>query len=106
MKSDKKYTSEDKMILFQQAMYAVSGIIFAMFILFIGNRNYIFLVISAILALMLGIVSLANSALLAYNTHKSGVKGFKKIKQYIWAGLGDAYLIFILFMELYNFWAL
>ena len=106
MKSDKKYTSEDKMILLQQAIYAVSGIIFAMFILFVGNQNYIFLAISAIMALVLGIVSLANSVLLAYNTHKSGVKGLKKITQYIWAGLGDVYLVFILFMELYNFWAL
>lgn len=106
MKSDKKYTSEDKMILLQQAIYAVSGIIFAMFILFVGNQNYIFLAISAIMALVLGIVSLANSVLLAYNTHKSGVKGVKKITQYIWAGLGDVYLVFILFMELYNFWAL
>ena len=105
-KSDKKYTTEDKMILVQQAIYAVSGIIFALFILIVGNRNYIFLVISAILALLLGIVSLANSALLAYNTHKSGAKGFKMIRQYIWAGLGDVYLVFILFMELYNFWAL
>ena len=94
------------MILSQQAIYAVSGIIFAMFILFVGNQNYIFLAISAIMALVLGIVSLANSVLLAYNTHKSGVKGLKKITQYIWAGLGDVYLVFILFMELYNFWAL
>ena len=39
---------EDKMILSQQAIYAVSGIIFAMFILFVGNQNYIFLAISAV----------------------------------------------------------
>ena len=105
-KSDKKSTAEDKMILLQQAIYAVSGIIFAMFILVVGNQNHIFLVISAILALLLGIVSLAISVLLAYNTHKSGVTGWKMIKQYIWSGLGDAYIVFILFMELYKFWTL
>ena len=103
---EKKYTSEDKMILLQQAIYAVSGPIFALFIMIIGNCNYVFLVISAILALLLGIVSLANSSLLAYNTNKSGAKGWKKIKQYIWAGLGGVYLVFILFMELYKFWTL
>ena len=103
---EKKYTSEDKMILLQQAIYAVSGPIFALFIMIIGNCNYAFLVISAILALLLGIVSLANSLLLAYNTIKSKVKGWKKIKQYIWAELGGVYLVFILFMELYKFWTL
>ena len=103
---EKKYTPEDKMILLQQAIYAVSGPIFALFIMIIGNCNYVFLVISAILALLLGIVSLANSSLLAYNTNKSGAKGWKKIKQYIWAGLGGSYMIFILFMEIYKFWTL
>ena len=105
-KSNKKYTAEDKMILIEQAIYAVSGPIFALFIMIIGNCNYAFLVISAILALLLGIVSLANSSLLAYNTNKSGAKGWKKIKRYIWAGLGGAYMVFILFMELYKFWTL
>ena len=105
-KSDKKYTAEDKMILLQQAIYAVSGIIFALFIMIIGNCNYIFLVISAILVLLLGIVSIANNMFLAYNTNKSGAKGLKMIKQYIWAGLGGAYMVFILFMELYKFWTL
>ena len=105
-KSDKRYTPEDKMILLQQAIYAVSGIIFAMFIMVVGNQNYVFLVISAILAMLLGIVSLANNLILAYNTYKSNVKGLKKIKQYIWAELGGAYLVFILFMELYKFWTL
>ena len=105
-KSDKKYTSEEKMILIAQTIYAVSGPIFALFIMIIGNCNYAFLVISAILALLFGIVSLANSSLLAYNTNKSGAKGWKKIKQYIWAGLGGAYMVFILFMELYKFWTL
>jgi hypothetical protein len=46
------------------------------------------------MALVLGIVSLANSVLLAYNTHKSDVKGLKKVTQYIWAGLGDVYKSF------------
>ena len=45
----------------------------------IGNCDYTFLVISAILALLLGIISLANSFLLAYNTYRSGVKGWKRI---------------------------
>lgn len=105
-KSDKKYTPEEKMILIAQTIFAVSGPIFALFIMIIGNCNYVFLVISAILALLLGIVSLANSLLLAYNTIKSKVKGWKKIKQYIWAELGGVYLVFILFMELYKFWTL
>jgi multisubunit Na+/H+ antiporter MnhG subunit len=98
--------SEDKSILLQQAIFAVSGIIFALFIMIIGNCDYTFLVISAILALLIGIVSLANSFLLAYNTYRSGVKGWKRIKQYIWVELGGAYMIFILFMETYKFWTL
>ena len=56
----------------------MSGIIFALFIMIVGNCDHTFLVISAILSLLLGIVSLANSIILAYNTYRSDIKIRKK----------------------------
>ena len=102
-KSDRKYKSADRMILIQQIIYGISGIIFFLFIIAIGNTNYEFLVVSAILAAVLGILSLANGAVLCYNTIKSDIKTGTKIKQHIWTAISVGYAVFIAVMQLYCF---
>ena len=103
-KNGRKYSSEDKMILFQQSVYGLSGVIFYLFIMAVGNCNKAFLVTSCLLASLLGILSLVNGILLCKKTIKSSNKAGKKIKQYAWALLGVAYAVFISCMQLYNFW--
>ena len=106
-KSDKKYTKADKMVLAQQEIFAGSGIIYALFTMFISSTpTKAFLMVSCLLAAALGILSLANGGNLCYNTIKSDVRTRTKIKQYIWAALCFAYTVFIATMQLYCFWKL
>ncbi|MBR1898942.1 MAG: beta-lactamase family protein, partial [Oscillospiraceae bacterium] len=73
-KSDKRYTTADKQILSQQMIFAVSGIIYAVFLLYTaGAGGRAFVTVSCILATLLGIVSLANGGVLCYNTIKGDV---------------------------------
>jgi hypothetical protein len=106
-KSDKKYTKADKMILAQQEIFAGSGIIYALFTMFIsGTPTKAFLTVSCLLAAALGILSLANGVILCYNTIKGDMRTRTKIKQYIWAATCIAYAVFIAIMQLYCFWKL
>lgn len=105
-KSEKKYTAEDKMILLQQAIYGISGVIFYLFIMAVGSCNKVFTTVSCLLAAILGILSLVNGFLLCVRTLKSNAKAKTKIKQYVWALLGAAYAAFIIGMQLFNFWTL
>ena len=103
----KSYTSEDKQIFIQQSVYAVSGIILALFAMIIGGLNPTWTAVSGILAAALGTFSLANGGILCYNTIKAdSVKAGTKIKQFVWAGLGIAYFVFIIMFQFYNFWNL
>lgn len=99
----KKYAAADWQILAQQLVYGVSGVIFALFILIIGSGSRTFTTVSAILAALLGLASLANGGLLCYNTIKSDVRVRVKAKQYVWVALCVAYAAFIVVMQLYNF---
>lgn len=102
---NKKYTKADKMILIQQIIYAVSGIVYALFALvMISTPAQAFVTVSCILALVLAVISLANSGMLCLNTIKSDVKTLTRIKQYTWAVLCLAYFIFIMGMQIYCFW--
>ena len=104
-KLNKKYSKADRMILIQQIIYAVSGIIYALFALvMIGTPTQAFVTISCILASVLAVISLANSGMLCLNTVKSDVKTLKKIKQYAWAVLCLVYFIFIIGMQMHCFW--
>ena len=105
-KSDMKYTAEEKMILFQQAIYGVSGIIFYLFIMAIGSSNQVFTTVSCLLAALLGIISLINCGALCVMTVRNDVKWKKTLRQYVWALLGAAYAAFIIGMQLFNFWTL
>ena len=58
------------------------------------------------LAAVLGIASLVNAGLLCVKTVRNGGKAGKKIRQYIWALLGVAYAVFIVGMQLFDFWHL
>ena len=84
-------------------MYGVSGVIFALFILIIGSGSRAFTTVSAILAALLGLASLANGGLLCYNTVRSDARARAKVKRFIWAALCIAYAAFIVVMQLYNF---
>ena len=105
-KSDKRYTFSDRQILVQQLIYAVSGLIFYLLICEIGAVNYGFTALSGILAAIIAVFSLANGGLLCYNTVRADVKTRTKVKQFIWAALGIAYAVFIVTMQLYNFWSI
>ena len=105
-KSDKRYTTADKQILSQQTIYGVSGVIFALFLLIMGTTSPKFVAVSAVLAALLAVVSLANGGVLCYNTFNGDVKTRTKIKQYIWAALCIAYTVFIAAMQIYCFWKL
>ena len=106
-KSDKRYTTADKQILSQQMIFAVSGIIYAVFLLYTaGAGGRAFVTVSCILATLLGIVSLANGGVLCYNTIKGDVKARTKLKQFIWTALCIAYAVFMLVMQTYCFWKL
>ena len=106
-KSDKRYTTADKQILSQQMIFAVSGIIYAVFLLYTaGAGGRAFVTVSCILATLLGIVSLANGGVLCYNTIKGDVKARTKLKQFIWSALCIAYAVFMLVMQTYCFWKL
>ena len=103
-KTDKRYTNTDKMILSQQMIYAVSGIIYALFAMIsFSTPTQTFVKVSCILAAALGIISLANGGALCYNTVKSDVRTRTKVKQFIWAALASAYTVFIIVMQLYCF---
>ncbi|MBO5501716.1 MAG: hypothetical protein J6A48_06805, partial [Clostridia bacterium] len=89
----------------QQAIYGISGVIFALFILVsLPICAPSFTAISGILAAVLAALSLANGGLLCYHTLKSGARTRTKIKQYLWAVLCVAYAAFIMWMQLYCFW--
>lgn len=105
-KSGRKYTVAEKQILLQQVIYGVSGIIFRWLTIVIGAVNPTFTAVSGILAMLLGIISVANGGCLCYNTTKSNVRTRTKIKQYIWVILCMAYAVFIVAMQLYCFWKL
>lgn len=108
-KSDKEYTKTDKMILIQQMIFAVSGIPYAMFLfVMFGTPAKALVTVSCILAAALGMISLANSAMLCCNTIKTNepVSTGKRIKQFLWAALCAAYFGFIIEMQLYCFWKL
>lgn len=106
-KSDKRYTTADKQILSQQMIFAVSGIIYAVFLLYTaGAGGRAFVTVSCILATLLGIVSLANGGVLCYNTIKGDVKARTKLKQFIWSALCIACAVFMLVMQTYCFWKL
>ena len=104
-KHDKKYSKAEKLILLQQIIYAVSGIIYALFTLvMINTPTQAFVTISCILASILAVISLANSGMLCLTTVKSDVKTLTKIKQHTWVALCLAYFIFIIGMQMYCFW--
>ena len=104
-RSDKRYTKADRIILIQQMIFAVSGIIYALFALIsIHTPTQAFVTVSCILAAALGIISLANSAVLCYNTIRSDVRIRTKVKQFIWAALCAVHFGFIAAMQLYCFW--
>lgn len=106
-KSDKRYTTADKQILSQQMIFAVSGIIFGIFLLYTaGAGGRAFVTVSCILAAILCIISLANGGVLCYNTIKGDVKTRTKVKQYIWAVLCIVYTVFMVVMQTYCFWKL
>ena len=63
-----------------------------------GTPKKSFVTLSCILAAALGIISLANGALLYYNTIKGDDKAHTKIKQYIWLVLCIAYTVFLAVM--------
>ncbi|MBR3081524.1 MAG: beta-lactamase family protein [Clostridiales bacterium] len=105
-KSEKLYTAADKMILFQQSVYGVSGVIFYLFIMAVGSCNPAFTVTSCVLAAVLGIASLVNAGLLCVKTVRNGSKAGKKIRQYVWTMLGAIYAVFIVYMQLFDFWHL
>lgn len=105
-KAPRKYQRADWQILFQQAVYGVSGAIFMLYFNIIGASGRAFTTISCILAALLALGSLANGGLLGYNTARSIAKARTKLKQSIWAALGVAYAAFIIVMQLYNFWNL
>ena len=105
-KSEKLYTAADKMILFQQSVYGISGVIFYLFIMAVGSCNPAFTVTSCVLAAVLGIASLVNAGLLCAKTVRNGSKAGKKIRQYVWTMLGAIYAVFIVYMQLFDFWHL
>lgn len=89
-------------------IFAVSGIIYGMFLVMAGTYAKALVTVSCILAAALGMISLANSGMLCYNTIKTNapVRTGKKIKQFIWTALCSAYFVFIIEMQLYCFWKL
>ena len=105
-KTGRQYAAADRQILAQQLVYGVSGVIFALFILIVGSVSRALTTVSAILAALLGLISLANGGLLCYNTIKSGATARAKVKPFAWAALCIAYAAFIVVMQLYNFWSL
>lgn len=105
-KSDRRYTFAEKQLLLQQIIYGFSGVNFALLNIVIGAVNPTFTAISGILAMLLGIISVANGGCLRYNTIKSNIRTRTKIKQYIWVILCMAYAVFIVAMQLYCFWKL
>lgn len=105
-KSEKKYHSANWQILTQQSIYGVSSIILQRFIMVVGVVNPVFTAVSCILAAVLALISLANGGILCYNTIRADVRISTKVKQWIWSLLGIAYTVFIITMQLYNFWNL
>ena len=105
-KSEKKLAFADKLILMQQTIYGVSGVIFHLFINVAGSSNREFTIVSCVLAAVIGIVSLVNGSALLTDTFRNKNKTGTKAKQIIWALLGFAYTAFITGMQLYDFWHL
>lgn len=97
-------TFEDRQITFQQLIYAVSGIVFAMFAMIIGVTNPAFLMVSAILAGVLALVSLVNGIVLCSGTIMKDVPVRKKIWQFVWSGMSIGYMAFIVAMQMFVFW--
>ena len=106
-KSDKKYSTGDKLIFSQQIIFAVSGIIYYIFLMVTaGTTGKAFVTVSCILAAALSIISLANGGVLCYTTIKGDMKARTRIKQYIWAALCIVYTVFMIVMQTYCFWKL
>lgn len=109
-RSGKKNKAANRQILVQQCIYSVSGVILVLFIVGMGTAigavDPIFTAVSGILAAVLALISLANGGFLCYNTIRADVRTSTKVKQLIWSLLGIAYTVFIITMQLYNFWNL
>ena len=105
-KSEKAYTHIEKLILAQQAIYGVSGIIFYLFIMAVGSTNSVFTTVSCILAAVLALASSVNGCTLLSYTMRNKLKAGTKIKQIMWVLLSFAYTEFIIVMQLFDFWHL
>lgn len=105
-KTEKKYTGADRLILTEQLIYAVSGLIFAAYTMMSFSCTKALVTVSAILAGLLGLLSFAIGGFLSYTSIKSELKTRTKIKRFIWVVLSFGYIEFILFYELYKFWTL
>lgn len=104
-KLEKNYSKADRMILLQQMIYAVSGIIYALFALVMpGTPTTAFITVSCILAVLLALISLINGGLICLDAIRSDVKKSTKIKQFIWAALCLVYPVFITGMQIFCFW--
>ena len=97
-------TFEDKQITFQQLIYAVSGIVFAMFALIMGVTDPAFLTVSAILAGVLALASLVNGIWLFSGTIMKDGSVRRKIRQFVWSGMSIGYMVFIVAMQVFMFW--
>ena len=97
-------TFEDKQITLQQLIYAVSGIVFALFTMIIGITNPALLTVSAILAGVLALASLVNGILLVSGTIMKDASVKKKIWQFTWSAMSIGYMAFIVAMQVFCFW--
>ncbi len=97
-------TFEDRQITFQKLIYAVSGIVFALFTLIIGVTNPAFLTVSAILAGVLALVSIVNGIVLVSGTVMKDASVKKKIWQFTWSAMSIGYMAFIVAMQVFAFW--
>lgn len=107
LKKGRAYTKEDKKVLVQQVIYAVSATILISFYTISVASCFELTAFSGIMAAVLAVVSLANGVFLCYNTVKAkGIQRVTAVKQYLWSGLGAYYFVFIIVFQLYHFWNL
>lgn len=103
-KSDKHYNMQ---ITSMQMIYAATVVLLFGYVSTTVAINHGMMVFFSIVAIILGIASVANGVILGVNTIKSKEMNKRTIAgRYIWSILSILYFVFIITFKFYNFWTL
>lgn len=102
----KKQIKFNKQILATQIIYLVNLIVIMVMLNVTISNTHWFTVVSALLALAIGLGALLNGAMMVIRTVKEKPRIRTMINRYFWSVLSVMYMVFIVAFQVYKFWTL